>query len=86
MKQRLPEDEAVAQTLEDSSCLLIQKRIRGNAGRKYAAWYKRKIQEVRLVRCAFFGWWYKKKALVMHAVLVPCASGSLRKQAHAHML
>lgn len=45
--QRLPEDDAVAETLEDSSCLLIQKRIRGNAGRKYAAWYKRKVNEVR---------------------------------------
>ncbi|CAB1096739.1 unnamed protein product [Ectocarpus sp. CCAP 1310/34] len=35
--QRLPEDEKVAESLEESFCLLVQKRIRGNTGRKYAS-------------------------------------------------
>lgn len=46
--QRLPEDEKVAETLEDSSCLKLQKRFRGNVGRAYAAWYKRSILQVRV--------------------------------------
>ena len=46
LQQRLPEDDKVAETLEDSSCLLLQKRFRGNVGRAYAAWYKGSIQQV----------------------------------------
>lgn len=46
--QRLPEDEEVAETLEDSSCIRLQKRIRGNVGRAYAAWYKGSIQQVSI--------------------------------------
>ncbi|CAM9617438.1 unnamed protein product [Ectocarpus fasciculatus] len=46
--QRLPEDEKVAESLEESSCLLLQKRIRGNTGRKYAAWYKAHIHQASL--------------------------------------
>ncbi|CAM9539516.1 unnamed protein product [Ectocarpus sp. 12 AP-2014] len=46
--QRLPEDEKVAESLEETSCLLVQKRIRGNTGRKYAAWYKAHIQQASL--------------------------------------
>lgn len=46
--QRLPEDDKVAETLEDSSCLLLQKRVRGNVGRAYVAWYKGNIQQASL--------------------------------------
>ncbi|CAM9094247.1 unnamed protein product [Laminaria digitata] len=43
--QSLPQDEATAETLEDASCLLVQKRFRGNVDRKYAAWYKSHIHQ-----------------------------------------
>ncbi|CAM9877678.1 unnamed protein product, partial [Scytosiphon promiscuus] len=43
--QKLPEDEAVADLLEDSCSMVVQKRVRGIAGRKYATWYKGNIQQ-----------------------------------------
>lgn len=49
LDQRLPEDEKAAETLEDSSCLVLQKRFRGIVGRAYAAWYKGSIVQASLL-------------------------------------
>lgn len=47
LHQTLPEDDVVTETLEDRSATAVQRRCRGNWARKYAAWYKKKIQQVK---------------------------------------
>ncbi|CAM9445830.1 unnamed protein product, partial [Ectocarpus sp. 13 AM-2016] len=94
-QQRLPEDEKVAESLEESSCLLVQKRIRGNTGRKYAAWYKAHIQQASLSmtiqRGVRFIWDIRatRRRLLLHASARPMQATIrmfVKRQAYKRLL